>query len=207
MAYLFYNWKFLPFDHLHPFLYFVNIRPLSNMCYANIFSLFILLTLSFTEQKFLILKKSDLSLFFFNFYFWLHQIFVAVRGLSLVVASGGYSLLWCMGFSLRWLLLLWSTGSRCTGFSSCGSHVLELRLSSCGARAQLLRGMLDLPGPGLEPVSSALASGFLTTAPPGKPYHCFLMDHAFDIVSKKSLHKPVVFKWETTHLSRIFGNV
>ena len=28
--------------------------------------------------------------------------------------------------------------------------------------------MWDLPGPGLEPVSPALAGGFLTTAPPGK---------------------------------------
>ena len=38
----------------------------------------------------------------------------------LVVASRGYSSLWCTGFSLRWLLLLWSTGSRCLGFSCCG---------------------------------------------------------------------------------------
>ena len=29
--------------------------------------------------------------------------------------------------------------------------------------------MWVLPGPGLEPVSPALAGGFLTTAPPGKP--------------------------------------
>ena len=29
--------------------------------------------------------------------------------------------------------------------------------------------MWDLPTPGLEPVSPALAGGFLTTAPPGKP--------------------------------------
>ena len=29
--------------------------------------------------------------------------------------------------------------------------------------------MWDLPGPGIEPVSLALAGGFLTTAPPGKP--------------------------------------
>ena len=43
------------------------------------------------------------------------------------------------------------------------------RLSSCGSRAQLLHGMWDLPRPGLEPVSPALAGGFLTTAPPGKP--------------------------------------
>ena len=29
--------------------------------------------------------------------------------------------------------------------------------------------MWDLPRPGLEPVSPALAGGFLTTTPPGKP--------------------------------------
>ena len=52
-------------------------------------------------------------------YFWLCWVFVAVRGLSLVVASGGYSSLRCTGFSLRWLLLLRSTGSRRAGFSSC----------------------------------------------------------------------------------------
>ena len=28
--------------------------------------------------------------------------------------------------------------------------------------------MWDLPGPGLEPMSPALAGGFLTTVPPGK---------------------------------------
>ena len=44
-----------------------------------------------------------------------------------------------------------------------------LRLSSCGPRAQLLRGMWDLPRPGLEPVSPELAGRFSTTAPPGKP--------------------------------------
>ena len=49
-------------------------------------------------------------------------VFVAAHRLSLVAASGGYSLLWCVGFSLRWLLLLWSTGSRHTGFRSCGTR-------------------------------------------------------------------------------------
>ena len=43
------------------------------------------------------------------------------------------------------------------------------RASHCGsAQAQLLHGMWDLPGPGLEPMSPALAGGFLTTVPPGK---------------------------------------
>ena len=58
------------------------------------------------------------SIFFFSFLFWLHWVFVAARGLSLVAVSGGHSSLWCGGFSLRWLLLLWSTGSRHSGFSS-----------------------------------------------------------------------------------------
>ena len=92
-----------------------------------------------------------------------------MRVLSLVAVSRGYSLLWCEGFSLEWLLLLWSTGSRRGGFRSCGSRAPEHRISNCGARAYLLRDMWDLPGPGLEPVSPASAGGFSTTAPPGKP--------------------------------------
>ena len=42
---------------------------------------------------------------FYFIYFWLHWVFVAARGLSLVVASRGYSSLWCVGFSLWWLLV------------------------------------------------------------------------------------------------------
>ena len=50
-------------------------------------------------------------------------------------------------------------------------HRLQTRrLSSCGPWAQLLHGMWDLPRPGLEPVSPALAGRFSTTAPPGKPH-------------------------------------
>ena len=49
-------------------------------------------------------------------------------------------------------------------------HRLQMRrLSNCGSRAQPLRGMWDLPRPGLEPVFPALAGRFSTTAPPGKP--------------------------------------
>ena len=68
-------------------------------------------------------------------------------------------------------------------FSSCGKrgpltiaaslvaeHRLQTRrLSNCGSRAQLLRGMWDLPRPGLETVCPALAGRLSTTAPPGKP--------------------------------------
>ena len=50
-------------------------------------------------------------------------------------------------------------------------HRLQTRrLSSCGSRAQPLRGMWDPPRPVLEPVCPALAGGLSTTAPPGKPH-------------------------------------
>ena len=55
-------------------------------------------------------------------------------------------------------------------------HRLQTRrLSNCGSRAQSLRGMWDLPRPGLEPMSPALAGRFSTTAPPGKPTHLTLL--------------------------------
>ena len=50
-------------------------------------------------------------------------------------------------------------------------HRLQTRrLSNCGSRAQPLCGMWDLPRPGLEPASPALAGRLSTTAPPGKPW-------------------------------------
>ena len=59
-------------------------------------------------------------------------------------------------------------------------HRLQMRrLSSCGSRAQLLRGMWDFPRPGLEPVSPALAGRFSTTAPPGKPPDFFTITMSY----------------------------
>ena len=53
-------------------------------------------------------------------------------------------------------------------------HRLQTRrLSNCGSRAQLHRGMWDLPRPGLEPASAALAGRFSTTAP--QEAHCSLL--------------------------------
>ena len=60
-------------------------------------------------------------IYLFIYMFWLRWVFIAAHGLSLLVVSGGYSWLGCAGFSLRWLLLLRSTGSRRAGFSSCGT--------------------------------------------------------------------------------------
>ena len=76
----------------------------------------------------------------------------------------------CSGFSCCRACALgtWASVVVVRGLSSCGSQAPEHRLSSCGARAELLCGIWDLPGPGLEPMSPALAGGFLTTTPPGK---------------------------------------
>ena len=112
-------------------------------------------------------------LFFFLLFFWLRWVFVTAHGLSLVAASRGCSSLRasrCGGFSCCRARAL---GTRAPvvaahGLSSCGLWALDHRLSSCGAWALLLHGMWDIPGPGLEPMSPALAGGFLTTAPPGK---------------------------------------
>ena len=38
----------------------------------------------------------------------------------------------------------------------------------------------DLPNPGMEPASPAVASGFLTTEPPGKPKKELLRDKSLD---------------------------
>ena len=100
----------------------------------------------------------------FVYYFWLHWVFVTACGLSLVVASGSYPSLRCVGFSLWWLLLLWSTGFRCVGFRSCGMWAQQLWCM--GLVAPWLVGSSRTR---LEPISPALASGFSTTAPPGKP--------------------------------------
>ena len=100
------------------------------------------------------------------------NFFLAVLGLCccagspLVVVSGG---------CVRRLLLLWSTGSRASGFRSgppaqqLWLRALEPWLSSHGAWACSLCGMWALPCPGTEPVIPALAGGFFTPELPAKP--------------------------------------
>ena len=49
--------------------------------------------------------------------------------------------------------------------------------------------MWDLPGPGLEPMSPALAGGFLTTVPPGKPCHKQILMQKAQTNSNIDAHK------------------
>ena len=98
-------------------------------------SSFLILPLCMTSPSpILCLERSldDHSFFFFSFILW---VFIAAHGLSLAVAKGSYSSLSRAGFSSQCFLLLQSTGSRHTGFSSCGPWALELGISSCEAQA------------------------------------------------------------------------
>ena len=136
-----------------------------------------------------ILQTNQHFLASFLFFFLIVYLFIfgclglcCCVGFSLVAVSRGCSLLECVGFSLWLLFLLGRTGCRVCQHSNCGGLVVvahELsscssqapghRLSGCGVRAQLLCSMWDLPRPGTEPVSPALAGRFFTTEPPGKP--------------------------------------
>ena len=88
--------------------------------------------------------------------------------LSLGAASEGYS--WCEGSSLQWF-----SCCRAQALRHMDSVAAAHRLISCGRWAQLPRVMWDLPGPGIQPASLALQTGFLTTGPPGKCPVAFFM--------------------------------
>ena len=130
-------------------------------------------------------KRERCVLFFFNkfIYFWLHWVFVDAQGF--------------LQLQREWAALPCSVwASHCGGFSCCGARALDARasvvaarglsscgsreLSSCGTRAELLSSMWDLPRPGLEPVSPALAGRFLTTVPPKKPERCVFEEYFTD---------------------------
>ena len=64
-------------------------------------------------------------------YFWLCWVFLAAHKLSQVVESGDYSLAAVHQLLIAVVLLLRSTGSRHTGFSSCGTQA-QLLCVACG---------------------------------------------------------------------------
>ena len=100
--------------------------------------------------------------FFFKFLRFIY-LFLAVLGLRFCA--------WAFSGCGEWgPLFITVRGPLTVAASLVAEHRLQTcRLSTCGSRAQLLRGMRDPPRPGLEPVSPALAGRLSTTAPPGKP--------------------------------------
>ena len=103
-----------------------------------------------------------LTFFFFLIYLFIY-LFLAVLGLRFCARAVSSCCEWGP-------LFIAVRGPLTVAASLVAEHRLQTRrLSNCGSRAQLLRGMWDLPRPGLEPMSPALAGRFSTTAPPGKP--------------------------------------
>ena len=101
------------------------------------------------------------EIFIYLFIFWLCWVFVAACRLSLAVAC-----------RLLIVVAFLAVEHRLQGLRASvivvDSVVAAPGLSSCGAWVQLLLSMWNLPGPGIEPMSPALAGGFLLTVPPGK---------------------------------------
>ena len=118
------------------------------------------------------LGRSSLGQFFFVCLFVLVYLFKHITFLSFFLAVLGlrFSTRAFSSCGKRGPLFIAVRGPLTIAASPIAEHRLQTRrLSNCGSRAQLLRGMWDLPRPGLEPVSPALAGGLSTTAPPGKP--------------------------------------
>ena len=125
----------------------------------------------------LILKNST-SLFSLKHYLFiylgLYWVFVALCGLSLVVWTGAtlhcdLHASHCGGFSCyrAWAPVHLGFSSRGTWVSGGGSETPEHRLSKCSTWGGF-QVAWDLPRPGVEPVSPALARGFFTPGPPVK---------------------------------------
>ena len=132
----------------------------------------------------MLIKKN----FFFKFYSWVCWVVVACHGLSPIALSGGHSSLRCEGFSLQWLLLLQSTGSR--------AHWV----SKCDAWTQLPHSTWNTQRPGIELTSSALAGGFSTTGPLGKSLNSVLIS----FMSMQLSSFPTPFTEETV-FSSLYG--
>ena len=86
----------------------------------------------------------------------MHWVFTAALMLSLVAESGGTLELWNAGLSLRWLLLLWSMGSRVCGLQ---------QLQHTGLAAPWHVGSSQIKE---WTISPSLAGKFFTTEPPAK---------------------------------------
>ena len=123
----------------------------SYLCLKNFKQVFQCLTLFFFFNLFLAALGLHCCSWAFSSCGGWGLLFIAVSGLLIAVAS----------FVVEHRL-------QAHGLSTCGSRALVHRLSTCGTWAQLFRSMWDLPGPGLEPVTPALAGKLPTTAPPGK---------------------------------------
>ena len=136
--------------------------------YSFFFSVGILITdLKFqneANQSFMYVRINLYSLFIFTrkqvlgFYKFIYFLFIFMAVLGLHFCVRAFS-----SRGKRGPLFIAVRGPLTIAASLVAEHRLQTRrLSNCGSRAQVLRGMWDLPRPGLEPVSPALAGRFST---------------------------------------------
>ena len=160
-----------------------------------------------TFQSEIIVNKFRYLFFFKGFiYFGLFWVFSSFCvGFSLVAESGGYpqvAQLQCAGFSLLWLLS-WSTGSkgcRLQQLRHMGSIVAAPRPQSTGSiiaahGLSCSHCMWDLPGPGIKPLSPALAGRFFTTEQPGKPQASFKSESLYKLKCPELIIGSLIIKF------------
>ena len=104
---------------------------------------------------FLIISGHVESLLLCSSFLWLQQPEVTLHCGARASHGGGFS--WC-GAQARGTQDSVGTAHR---LISCSSWAPEHRLISCGTEAELLLGMWNVPGPGIKPLSPALASGLI----------------------------------------------
>ena len=103
---------------------------------------------------------NSFSLIYSFIYFWLCWDFIAACRISLTaVVSRAYSSWWGWGFLI---VVTFLVGLVAQVLGTQASVVV-----ACGPSRSTAYGIL-VPWPGIEPVSSAVAGGFLTIGPPGK---------------------------------------
>ena len=152
----------------------VSSVPFCNFCLSK----YIHVDICRSNLNFYSISLYEYSIIYLSSYWWTVSFFKKLINLF-IVGCVGSSLLRAGFLQLRRVEATLRCGARashCSGFSCCRAWVLGVRasvvkacgLTSCGAQAQLLHDMWDLPGPGIEPMSPALAGGFLTTVPPGR---------------------------------------
>ena len=102
--------------------------------------------------------------FFLKIYLFIYYLFLAVLGLCFCARAFSSCGEWGP-------LFIVVRGPLTVAASLVAEHRLQTRrLSSCGSRAQSLRGMRDLPRPRLEPVSPALQADSQPLHHQGSPY-------------------------------------
>ena len=128
----------------------------------KMFHFYLQWTKTFRECCLMLIQREHFFFFFFLINLFIY-LFLAVLGLHFCARAFS-------SCGKRGPLFIAVHGPLTIAASLVAEHRLQTRrLSSCGSQAQLLCRMWDLPRPGLEPVSPALAGGFSITAPQGKP--------------------------------------